>query len=89
VTLEKLESLGSSSQRGYAPAFQIAFVHEGLGRTEEALTWLEQAFQDRDGWLIYVNTFPRFESLRGEARFQELLKRLNLPETGVNELILQ
>ena len=80
--LDKLKRLRESSQRGHSPAFQIAYVYEGLGRTEDALDWLDQAFEERDGWLLYLNAFPRFESLRSEERFQDLLRRMNLPESG-------
>jgi tetratricopeptide (TPR) repeat protein len=79
--LEKLKSLRDSPQRGYSPAFQIAYVYEGLGRTEDALDWLDRAFEERDGWLIYLNVGPWFESLRSEKRFQDLLQRMSLPES--------
>jgi hypothetical protein len=44
----------------------IGYVYEGLGRIENALDWLEQAVEERDGWFVYVNSVPRFESLRDE-----------------------
>lgn len=80
--LEQLKSLGGLPQRGPAPALQIAYVYEGLGRNEDALDWLDQAFEQRDPWLIHLNGFPRFESLREEERFNDLLRRLNLPESS-------
>lgn len=80
--LEQLQSLGGQPQRGHAPALLIANVYEGLGRTEDALDWLDRAFEQRDPWLISLNSFPRFESLREEERFQDLLRRLNLPENS-------
>jgi adenylate cyclase len=82
IILEKLKSLREQSPHGYSPAFQIAYVYEGLGRTEDALDWLDKAFEERDGWLVYLNVFPKFESLRSEERFQDMLRRLNLPESG-------
>jgi TolB-like protein/tetratricopeptide (TPR) repeat protein len=78
--LEQLKSLGELSQQGHVPALQIAYVYEGLGRTEDALDWLDRAFELRDGWLVHLNGFPRFESLREEERFQGLLRRMNLPK---------
>jgi len=80
--LEQLKSRGGLSQPGPVPALQIAFVYEGLGRTEDALDWLDQAFELHDAWLIHLNGFPRFESLRDEERFQDLLRRLNLPDSS-------
>jgi tetratricopeptide (TPR) repeat protein len=79
--LEELRSLRENPDRSYAPAFLIAYIYEGLGRTGEALDWLEQAVEERDGWLIYLHSFPRFESLRGEPRFKDILQRLQLPES--------
>ncbi|MCJ7558532.1 MAG: FlgO family outer membrane protein [Gammaproteobacteria bacterium] len=83
--LDELKSLGEESRQGYAPPLLIAYVYEGLGRTADALDWLERAMDERDGWLVYLNTFPRFESLRSEARFKDILRRLQLPETDHNQ----
>jgi serine/threonine-protein kinase len=77
----ELEALRGSTGRGYASSVLIAYVYEGLGRTADALAWLEQAVEERDGWLVYIDVFPRFESLRGEPRFQDVLRRVGLPET--------
>ena len=83
--LEELKNLRKSPGRGYAPPLLIAYIHEGLGRVDEALDWLELAMEERDGWLVYLNSFPRFESLRNEARFKDILSRLQLPENGILE----
>lgn len=77
--LAELESLRESPGRGYGSPLLIAYVYEGLGKTEEALNWLERAVTERDGWLVYLNAFPRFESLRDEPRFKDILRRLGLP----------
>ena len=76
----ELEGRRGSTGRGYASPTLIAYVYEGLGRIEDALDWLEQAVEERDGWVVYVNSFPRFESLRDEPRFEAVLRRLALPE---------
>jgi adenylate cyclase len=78
--LADLVKLRESPQQGYAPPLLIAYVHEGLGDSEEALDWLDIAIQERDGWLVSLNSYPRFDSLRSEPRFQKILKRLALPD---------
>lgn len=78
--LAELEKLRESPDRGYASPVLIAYVHEGLGNSALALDWLEQAFSERDGWLVNLNSFPNFESLKDEPRFMEILRRMNLPE---------
>lgn len=85
--LEELMGLRENPDRGYAPAFLIAYIYEGLGRTGAALDWLEHAVEERDGWLIYLNSFPRFESLRGEPRFKDILQRLQQPESSTTQSI--
>ena len=79
--LAGLESRRESPDRGYASPVLIAYVYEGLGKTEDAFNWLEKAFMERDGWLVFLNSFPRFESMRGEPRFKDILHRLGLPES--------
>ena len=78
--LSELESRRQSPGRGYASPVLIACVYEGLGQTDEALNWLEQAITERDGWLVSINSFPRFESLRGDPRFESILRRVGLSE---------
>jgi len=80
--LEELKSLRENPDRGYAPPLLIAYIYEGLGRVEDALDWLDKAVEERDGWLVFLNSFPRFESLRAEARFKDILRHLQLPESG-------
>ena len=40
--------------------------------------WLEQAYQERRGWLAYLNIEPMFDSLRSDPRFQSFLERMRL-----------
>ena len=78
--LAELEARRESPDLGYVSPVLIACVYEGLGRTDEALNLLEQAVAERDGWLVFMNSFPRFESLRGEPRFENILRRVGLPD---------
>jgi serine/threonine protein kinase/Tfp pilus assembly protein PilF len=50
-----------------------------LGEKEESLRWLEAAYEYRHGWLPWVSGSPQFELLRDDPRFQDLLRRMNLP----------
>jgi serine/threonine-protein kinase len=80
--LAELKSRRETPNRGYVSPVLIAHVYAGLGKTEDALNWLEKAIMERDGWLVLMNTYPRFESLRGESRFQDILDHLDLPAIG-------
>ena len=43
-----------------------------------ALEWLEKAYEDRDVWLVWLKVEPRFDSLRSNTRFHNLLSKLRL-----------
>jgi hypothetical protein len=62
--------------------FPLAIGCVGLGRHDEALAWLEGAFDERDGWMTYLNVYPIFDPLRADARFTALVRRVGLPADG-------
>jgi hypothetical protein len=43
---------------------------------------LERAYEERSHWLIYLHIDPGMDTLRGDQRFQELLRRIGLPASG-------
>ncbi|MGB7219590.1 MAG: protein kinase [Vicinamibacterales bacterium] len=75
-TLAQLKML---ADRQYVPASAVALVHAGLGDKAMALDLLDGAYTDRDFSLIFLQVAPWFESLRGEARFEQLVRRMKLP----------
>jgi len=55
----------------------IALVYLGLGDKNQAMTWLNKAYQARFNPSILAR--PAFDSLRSDTRFQDLLRRIGLP----------
>jgi tetratricopeptide (TPR) repeat protein len=52
------------------------------GDYEKAMDWLERAFEARDPGLPYAGISPLSDPLRSDPRFQDLLRRMNLPSTS-------
>ncbi len=52
-----------------------------IGETEEAMAWLERAYEERDPQLLAVKTDPGMDPLRSDPRFQDLLRRIGFPES--------
>lgn len=50
----------------------------GLGDKEQALTWLEKAYEERADGLTWLNVDPMLDNLRAEPQFQSLVKRIGL-----------
>ncbi len=73
-----LEKLLERSKGQYVPSYWIAVLYVGLKDKEQALVWLERAFQDRSSWLVWINVEPRFDFLRSDSRFSSLVARMRL-----------
>jgi serine/threonine-protein kinase len=66
----------------HPPAFEIACTFAALGENDRAFEWLERAYQERQGNLIWLRSkIPCLAGLRSDPRFASLLSRMNLPLT--------
>ncbi|MCI0404002.1 MAG: protein kinase [Acidobacteria bacterium] len=74
-----LRDLEELSRTAYVSPYCRAIVELGLGRKEEALHWLERAFEDRTNWLVLLKADPKVDLLRDNPRFLDLLGRIGLP----------
>jgi len=73
-----LEELRRLSGQRYVPPYNLALVHHGLGEREEALGWLERAYEERDVMLTFLAVDRKWDALRSERRFVSLLEQMNL-----------
>jgi serine/threonine protein kinase/Tfp pilus assembly protein PilF len=73
-----LAELKNLSKRHYVAPFEIALIYAGLGNKALGLEWLEMAYEDHSDRLRWIKVWPQFDSLRGEPRFQDLLRRMHL-----------
>jgi len=74
-----LAELQSLSEHSYVPAHDVALVYAGLGEKEKAFAWLEKAYEEHSFNLSHLNVEPRFDSLRSDPHFADLLRRIGLP----------
>ena len=70
--LEDQQNLHSSTEAN------IALIYVGLGDRDQAMIWLDKAYQARFNPSILLR--PAFDPLRSDARFQDLLRRIGLPQ---------
>jgi tetratricopeptide (TPR) repeat protein len=62
----------------YVPSYHLAIAFVALGILDSAFEALDQAWLDRDPALAGVHVEPRFEPIRGDRRYVELLERVKL-----------
>ncbi len=77
--LRILAALQKLAERRYVSPFELASLHFALGQTDDGFRMLTQAFQDRCFELICLRVDPRWDPLRGNARFNKLVEQLGLP----------
>jgi eukaryotic-like serine/threonine-protein kinase len=75
---QTLADLTKMADRQYVPASALAIVYVGLGDKAQALQSLERAYQEHDFSMVFLRVAPWFAPLRGDDRFQQLLRQMNL-----------
>lgn len=75
-----LGELQELSETVYVDAARIALVYVGLGEKDQALRQLEKAYDQRDVGLVVIRADPRYDPLREDPRFRQLLRRMCLPD---------
>jgi tetratricopeptide (TPR) repeat protein len=75
-----IQKLKEASRRPYLSSYDIALVYTGLGEKGLALEYLEKACDEHFLLLVFLQVEPRFDSLRSESRFQDLVRRIGFPQ---------
>jgi len=75
---EILSTLVRSAGERYISPYYIAVVQLGLGRREEALSWLERSEQDHSPTLFMIGVHPLWDPLRDEPRFKAVVEKVGL-----------
>jgi len=72
--LEDLRRFDGIGRERFVTSYGYALIYAGLGEKEQALIWLRKAVEERSHWLIWIQVDPRFNTLRGDARFQQIVR---------------
>jgi hypothetical protein len=72
-----IDSLAVLQERFVAPP-DVVKAYLALGDREQALAWLEKAYEAHSFMLIGLKVDPEFDPLRAEPEFQDILKKMGL-----------
>jgi hypothetical protein len=61
-------------------AFDVAEVYALRKDSDAALAWLERAYEQRDSSMIALKVDPQLSSIRGDQRYQTLLRKTNMAD---------
>lgn len=77
-TQKIVQAFAAYAKKCYIPATYFGMLYAGLGDWEQALDWLEKAYEERADGLTWINVEPMFDGLRQQPRFQALVKKMGL-----------
>jgi TolB-like protein/DNA-binding winged helix-turn-helix (wHTH) protein/Flp pilus assembly protein TadD len=78
VVKEQIERMLKDDGKPSFRPFEVAALYTDIGDRENALRWMERAYTERNRDLYEIKVNPRFDVLRDDPRFRDLLKRMNL-----------
>jgi DNA-binding winged helix-turn-helix (wHTH) protein/TolB-like protein len=72
-----LNDLLKQSATKYVSPYNVALIYSGLDESANALDWLEKGYALRDPKMTFLKVEPKWNNLRNEARFVDLIRRMN------------
>jgi TolB-like protein/DNA-binding winged helix-turn-helix (wHTH) protein/Tfp pilus assembly protein PilF len=73
-----LNDLKKRSASGDPHSAEIAMIYAALGNNDQAMIWLEKSYDERFNPGVLLR--PGFDQLRSDSRFQDLVRRIGLPQ---------
>jgi len=73
--------LQENSKKEYVAPYWLATIYVALGDKKTAFQLLDKAFAERSNWILDLKIDPRFAALRSDTQFQDLLRRVGLPQS--------
>ena len=76
---EQLKRLLAAGRSGYVPAYSVALAYYAMGDAAQGYAWLRQAWNDRNGALVWLGRAPMFDAARLDRRGEQLLSHVGDP----------
>ena len=73
-----LEEMDRLAQKQYVSPYDRAVIYAALGDKDQAIAWLNKAYDDQSEWIGWLQADYRLDNLRGDPRFDELVRRVGL-----------
>jgi AraC-like DNA-binding protein len=82
---KKKEALSIIQKTDYIDSSDPASLYALLQMPDEAIHWLEKAYQERSVMLVTLKNFWFWDNIREDTRFQEIYQRMKFPESIKNK----
>ena len=74
-----LSKLNTLSEVKYVTPYGTALLYAGLGDKVQTFNWLDRAVQGRSHWLVWIRLDPRWEDVKTDPRFKEIIRSVGFP----------
>jgi TolB-like protein/DNA-binding winged helix-turn-helix (wHTH) protein/Tfp pilus assembly protein PilF len=81
LLFRRLDQLKSRSAEAYVAPTEYALQYAQLGRREETIQKLEEAYRRRDPGVIWLQTEPAYDFLHGDERYRAIVRGIGMPPT--------
>ena len=71
-----MRRMNELTKEEYVTPYGMALIYAGLDDRAQAINWLQNAYEDKSNWLVWLNLDPRFDNIRSDPSFQGLLQRM-------------
>jgi tetratricopeptide (TPR) repeat protein len=78
-----LAQLLALDDAGRLPPLSLACAYAGLGDADAAFGWLDRGFAARTSLMVTVKMWPGLDPIRGDPRFDDLLRRMRLDDASL------
>jgi TolB-like protein/class 3 adenylate cyclase/Flp pilus assembly protein TadD len=79
-----LEEFEENARREYVSPYALAMAHMAVGDLDGTFAWLDKMYEERTPWLIFMNVHPRYDGLRGDPRWHELMRKIGFTEGQID-----
>ena len=75
----QLNALNRRAQKEYVSPLQLADQYAQLGLKEETIHFLEEAYKERSPRLVWLQSWPAYDFLHSDQRYQNIVRQIGLP----------
>jgi tetratricopeptide (TPR) repeat protein len=76
AAMKVLTDLEKIARKSYVSSYYFAVIYLGLGEIDKTFAYLEKAYEERSGFLPFINVEPILDSIRLDPRFTDLQQRV-------------
>ncbi len=77
--MEVLHHIEAKSKNRYVTPYAATLIYLGVSDKDKTITLLNQCVAERTNWLVWLLKDPRWDPMRADPRFQEIVRKVGFP----------